>query len=241
MYKYLLTAGIHTDVIDAKEDLKKYKLIFTPTVYTFEEHSFGERIEEWVKNGGVWVTGPMSDIRTAIGTKYKDSPYGYTEKITGERLAYIMPEDEGRITLENNEGKEVHGRGIYELFDVGQTEPILTVKKGHSEIIGKTASFIKKIGKGYVVMLGTMPEHNELLRIIKKAATLASAETYDVGEGIMVTKRVKDDDTLLIVAQIADREGEYRFDGEYTDILSGETFKEKIAFNPYELRVLRKK
>ena len=41
--------------------------------------------------------------------------------------------------------------------------------------------------------------------------------------------------------QIADREGEYRFDGEYTDILSGETFKEKIAFNPYELRILRKK
>ena len=241
MYKYLLTAGIHTDVIDAKEDLNKYKLIFTPTVYTFEEHSFGERIEEWVKNGGVWVTGPMSDIRTAIGTKYKDSPYGYTEKITGEHLAYIMPEDEGRITLENNEGKEVHGRGIYELFDVGQTEPILTVKKGHSAIIGKTASFIKKIGKGYVVMLGTMPEDNELLRIIKKAATLANAETYDASEGIIVTKRVKDGDTLYIVAQIAERAGEYRFDGEYTDILSGETFKEKIAFNPYELRILRKK
>ncbi|MBO5040830.1 MAG: beta-galactosidase [Clostridia bacterium] len=240
-YKYLLTAGIHTDVIDAKEDLDKYKLVFTPSALTLEEHDFGKRIEEWVKNGGVWVTGPMSDIRTAIGTKYKTSPYGYLEDITGERLTYITPDDRGTITLENEVGNEVHGRGIYELFELKDAESLLTVKKGNAPLIGKSVSFVKKIGKGYVVMLGTMPEHNELLRIIKKAATLANAEMYDVGEGIMVTKRVKDDDTLLIVAQIADREGEYRFDGEYTDILSGETFKERIAFNPYELRILRKK
>jgi beta-galactosidase GanA len=182
----------------------------------------------------------MTDIRTAIGTKYKNSPYGHLEKILDERLTYIMPEDEGRITLENDEGSEVHGRGIYELFDLKDAEPILTVKDGHSALIGKHASFVKKVGKGYVVMLGTFPEHGELLRIIKKAATLADAKTYDVDEGIMVTKRAKDGDTLYIVAQIADRSGEYRFDGEYEDILSGERFTEKIAFKPYELRILRR-
>ncbi len=240
MYKYLLTAGIHTDVIDAKEDLGKYKLIFTPTMYTLEEHDFGKRIGEWVRDGGVWVTGPMSDIRTSIGTKYKNSPYGYFEDITGERFTYMAPDDDGRITLENDEGKEVHGRGVYELFDLVDAESLLTVKSGNSSLIGKSVSFVKKVGKGYVVMLGTMPEHGELLRIIKKAATLADAEMYDVDEGIMVTKRVKDDDTLYIVAQIAERTGEYRFDGECEDVLSGERFKEKIDFKPYELRILKK-
>ncbi len=240
MYKYLLAAGIHTDVIDAKEDLDQYKLVFTPSAYTLEEHDFGKRIEEWVKNGGVWVTGPISDVRTAIGTKYKNSPYGHIEDITGERLVYMTPNDNGRLTLENDEGKEIHGCGVYEAFELKDAESILTVKKGNSSLVGKSVSFLKKIGKGYVVMLGTAPEYGEFLRIIKKAATLADAKMYDVDEGIMVTKRVKDDDTLYIVAQIAEKTGEYRFDGEVTDILSGETFKEKITFNPYDLRILRK-
>ena len=241
MYMYLLSAGIHTDVIDAKECLDKYKLIFTPTMYTLEEHSFGERIEEWVNNGGVWVTGPLTDIRTSIGTKYKTSPYGYLEKILDERLTYMMPDDEGRIILENDEGRAVRGRGVYELFDLNDATPILTVKEGHSALVGKCASFVKKIGNGYVIMLGTMPEHSELIRIIKKASELASAERYDVDEGIMVTRRVKDGDTLYIVAQIANRAGEYRFDGELVDILTGESFKEKMSLKPYELRIVKKK
>jgi beta-galactosidase GanA len=239
-YKYLLTAGIHTDVIDAKEDLDKYKLVFTPSALTLEEHDFGKRIEEWVKNGGVWVTGPLTDIRTAIGTKYKTSPYGYLEKILDEKLDYIMPNDGGRITLENELGEEVQGRGVYELFGLKDAESILTVKKGHSAIVGKSASFIKKVGKGYVIMLGTMPAFEELHRIIRKAVDLSGAERYEADHGIVVTKRVKDGDTLYIVAQTMERDGTYRFEGECEDILSGERFKDKIDFKPYELHILRK-
>lgn len=73
-YKHILASGIHPDVIDAAEELDRYKLIFSPTAFTLEEHNFSERIEKWIRNGGVWVVGPMSDIRTAIGTKYKNLP-----------------------------------------------------------------------------------------------------------------------------------------------------------------------
>lgn len=238
-YKKLVTAGIHPDVIDAGEELGKYKLIFSPTAYTLEEHNFSERIEKWVKDGGVWVTGPMSDIRTSIGTKYKDSPYGSFEDIVNERLTYILPDDNNSIILENENGDTVHGSSIYELFDKGDYEPWLTVKSGHSALIDKCANFVKKIGKGYVVMLGTLPEENELIRIMRKAATLAEAKIYDVDEGIMITKRVNSNDVLYIVASIGGKDGEFRFDGEFTDVISGDVYKNSIKLNPYDLHILK--
>lgn len=238
-YKSLLTAGIHPDMIDAKEDLAKYKLLFTPTAYTLEEHQFPQRVAEWVKEGGVWVVGPMTDIRTAIGTKYQNSPYGTLEELTDARLAYILPDDRGMMTLENEAGENVHGSAIYELFEKGDFEEWLTVAQGHSAVVGKCAVFAKKVGKGYVVMLGTLPEEAELKRIIHKAAALADAKIDDIDEGLMVTRRVLGNETLQMVAAVGGKAGEYRFDGEYTDLLTGETYRDGLKLKPYELRILK--
>jgi len=101
-------------------------------------------------------------------------------------------------------------------------------------------SFVKKVGEGYVIMLGTLPEEKELLNIIGKAAALSGAHVYDTDDGIMVTKRVADGDTLYIVAAVGGKAGQYRFDGEYTDLLSGEGYKDVLNLKPYELRILKK-
>ena len=239
-YKLLISSGIHPDVIDCKEELEKYKLIFTPTAYTLEEHNFRERIEAWVRDGGVWVTGPMSDIRTSIGTRYKNSPYGFLEDITEARQVYTLPDDGGTVVLENEAGDSVRGSVVYELFDKGDFEPLLVVKKGHSALLDKCASFVKKVGKGYVIVLGTLPEERELLRIIKKAANLADASVYDVDDGLMVTRRDSESDTLYIVASIGGKEGEFRFDGEYVDVISGEPYRSVMKLKPYELRIIKR-
>ena len=240
-HKAILACGIHPDVIDAKEELSGYKLIFTPTAFTLEEHDFPRRIADWVKNGGVWVTGPMTDIRTNIGTKYKNSPYGCLETITEETLAYILPDDNGLLTLENGDGEEVRGSLNYELFEAGDYAPLLTVKSGHSALVGKSVSFVKQVGKGFVVVLGTMPEEAELLRIIRKAASLAEVQPYDTDRGIMITRRCRGEDTLLIAAAVGGEAGQFRFDGVYTDLLTGETFEQAVNLAPYELRILKRR
>ena len=88
-------------------------------------------------------------------------------------------------------------------------------------------------------MLGTLPEEKELSRIIRKAASLADACTYDVDNGLMVTKRYNGTDYLYIVASVGGKEGEFRFDGEYTDIISGDVYKGSLRLMPYELHVLK--
>ncbi len=239
-YKSLVASGIHPDVIDAQESLDGYKLLFSPTAYTLEEHHFSDRIADWVRNGGVWVVGPMTDIRTSVGTKYQTSPYGSLETLTNVRLAYILPSDDGSMTLQNEQGESVRGGAIYELFESGELEPWLTVQSGHSALLGKCAAFAKKLGKGYVVVLGTLPEDAELERIMKKAAALANAHTYDVDKGLMVTKRVSQNETLELVASVGGVAGEYRFDGSYIDILSETVYRNVLKLEPYELHILRR-
>ena len=89
-------------------------------------------------------------------------------------------------------------------------------------------------------MLGTLPEQKELSRIVTKAAQMADACIYDVDDGIMVTRRVRDDDTLYVVASVGGKAGELRFCGEYRDILSGEVYEGSVKLEPYELHIVRK-
>ena len=56
----------------------------------------------------------------------------------------------------------------------------------------------------------------------------------------MITRRALGDDALLIVASVGGTAGEYRFDGEYTDIITGSVYKGALKLEPYEVRVLRR-
>ena len=239
-YQKLLGAGIHPSVIDGREPLDDYKLLVTPSAYSLEEGNLKERITRFVENGGVWVVGPLSDIRTSIGTKYKNSPYGFLEELTGAHLSYIIPHDDGRITLANEQGEELKGRGIFELFDDGDFEPLLSVADGHSALVGKHASFVKKVGQGYVIFLGTLPEDRELERIFSKASELACAESYKVSDGAMITKREGDGRTLYIAAALKGKACEWQTDGSWRNLVSGELVSGSISLAPYEVAVLER-
>ena len=116
--------------------------------------------------------------------------------------------------------------------------PLITVTGGHSALVGKCVSFIKSVGRGYVVMLGTLPDQRELSRIMKRAAALASVLPYDAAEGIVVTKRVRGDSTLYIAASVGGKAGEYRFSGKYRNILTSEILDGTAPLSPHAVRVL---
>ncbi len=237
-YSKLLKAGIHADVIDAAEEMDGYKLIFSPTAYTLEESNFRERITKWVENGGVWVVGPLSDIRTAIGTKYQNSPYGFLEELCNVRLAYILPDDRWQLKLINEVGETVHTGRSYELFEDGDFEKLLTVTEGHAPLVGKHCALIRNVGKGKVVILGTFPEEGEFVRIATKAAKLAGAEVSDVTDGAMITRRSGNGRELVIAASVGGKSCEYRFDGAKRDLITDKIHDGSISLSPYQIAVL---
>lgn len=238
-YKAMLKASLHPDVIDAKEDISAYKLIFAPCAFTLDEGNFEERITEWVKAGGVFVAGPLTDIRTAIGTKYKKSPYGFLERLTGVRLKYTLPHDGGRIETENELGERVSCSTSYELYEGDGIEKIVTVTSGHSAINGLPCVASVKVGRGSVILLGSFPEEGELVRIIGKCAEFSGAEVFRASEGVLITRR--EGKLPCVIAASADgREGYFDFDGKMKDVLTDTVHDGHIALAPYQVAVLTK-
>ena len=237
-YRDLMSLGIHADVIDAAEELTSYKLLFTPSAYTLEEGDFVEKVCRWVENGGVWVIGPLSDIRTAIGTKYQSSPYGHIEEMLKVRAAYTLPHDNGQLTLVNEQGETVKGGGVFELFEDGDFESLLRVYSGYSALIGKHVAFRKTMGKGEVIFLGTLPEEKEFSRIVYKAVALAGAEVASVTRGAMITKREGNGRTVYIAVSLEGEACEYRFAGKRCDLLTDAVYDGMISLSPYQVAVL---
>ncbi len=239
-YGLMLKEGVHPDVIDLFEDIKDYKVIFSPFAYSLDEADFEEKISKWVNNGGTWVVGPLSDIRTNIGTKYTRSPYGFLEKLTGAYQLYITPPDKNTVECKNELGETVKCAVSYEIFEDMGKNNLITITKGHSAIINKPCALEISVGKGKVIILGTLPEEKELRRIITKAVTEAGAEKYDVTGGIAVVKREGKKYNGLMVADILGTGGTLRFDGKMKDILTDTVHDGFIKLDPFCSAVLVK-
>lgn len=240
-YKPLIDAGLRPDLIDAEETLDKYRLIFSPMMMTLEEGGLPERIEEWVKNGGVWVVGPLSDIRTEYGTRYQDRAYGILEKLTGARWLYGIPDHDGRIQAQWTEsGEPFGGKMWYDIFDESEENSAVKVTDGHSTIQGKACVLHRTVGKGHVILVGTLPAYAEWRKIDAWACDLAGLE-HDVAEGeVLVSPRCGEVGEGVILTEYAGKTASYRLDGSATDLLTGERLSGTVELKPYEIRVLKK-
>ena len=241
-YEKLLGVGIHADIIDAAEDMSQYKLLFSPNAFTLEEANFRQRITQWVEDGGVWVVGPLSDIRTAVGTKYQTSPYGFLEELCGVRLAYILPDDNGQLTLTNELGEQVHANRSYELFENegldATCEKLLTITQGHASLLGKHCALCCNVGRGKVILLGTFPKEGELGRIAVKAANYAGAQVHNVTNGGMITPRQSSEENFVIAASVKGLPCDYYFEGVRRDLITGQTHDGHIHLDAFQIAVL---
>ncbi len=239
-YSLMLKEGVHPDVIDLCADIEKYKVIFSPFAYTLEEGNFEEKITKWVNDGGTWVVGPLSDIRTKIGTKYIHAPYGFLEKLTKAYQLYITPTDNGSFTCVNELGEVVKCTKSFEIFeDMGENN-LITIKNGHSSMIGKPCALEIPVGNGKVIILGTLPEEKELRRIIAKAVKNNNGDKFDVTGSIVVVRREGENHKGLMVADILGVGGTLKFDGKMKDILTDEIYDGSITLKPFCSAVLVK-
>jgi len=234
-YKAMLKTGIHPHVVDLCEDISSYKLIVCPGAFTLEEGGFGERVSQWVKDGGVLLAGPLTDIRTSIGAKYKDRAMGFLEELSGARLEYTVPGGQNDLTVENRVGEKVVCRDSFELFS--GLEPLMIVKDGHSALKGLCVAGYRKVGKGYVVLLGSFPEEKELCSLLKLSADMAGAERSDISGDLIVTK-MKGEKSCTVVANGSAERGEYRFSGNKKELLSDKEYDSAITLEPYSVAVL---
>ncbi len=246
-FRPLADQGLSPDVIDAKEPLDRYRLIVSPLMMTLEEGDLPERMAEWVRAGGVWVVGPLSDIRTNVGTRYQHQPFGMLETLTGAKWCYGMPDRVGAVKAVWAESGESFGGGTwYDAFDEAPENTLVRIENTHSALDGKACVVHRKVGRGHVIILGTFPGYDELKRIFSMACALAD-QPHDCVDGqLIVAPREGNPYTgdgregVILLEYSGKEKGVYTFSGRLRNLVTGEIAEGSIELPPYGIAVLER-
>lgn len=238
-YRPLIDSGLRPDVIDAEVPLDHYKLIFSPLMAVLDENGLPERLKTWIENGGVWVTGPMTDIRRANGSKYLDRYHGHLESLTPAYFRHMVPDADGAFKGRWADGTDFEGSWYYECFEPGRGEDMAFIKSGSRYLEGMSILQQHRVGKGCVIILGTLPDYAAMRRLVTHACALAGV-CCDRTEGnsLLVADRNGRNRRGVILVDIGGNGGIYHNAHGLTDILTGSRYTGDIAVGPYQVLVL---
>lgn len=236
-YRPLMDASLRADVIDPAMPLESYKVVCSPFLPALDESDLRKRIKAWIKAGGTWIVGPLSDNRTLEATKFKHSPFGSLEQWTETFCEFQIPGDPQDFELEWSDGSKSQGSIWYDCFskEMAETLAVYTQAplKGHAAIVRK------KLGKGQIIMLGTMPANEELkkllLSICDGAGIIPSIKT---SENLLAVPRKGKTQEGIIAVEFENKSGVLTLDRPATDLLTGRKYKNKIEIEPYGVMVL---
>ena len=238
-YKPAVDLGLRPDVIDAAEPLDKYRLILTPMVMSLEEHGLPERIAQWVKQGGTWVVGPLTDVRNAEGARYRDRFYGTLEALTGVKWCYGVPDTEGHVKAEWQDGAPFEGETWFEMTENQGEDTLARVTAGHSAFLGKSLVVKRKVGEGCVILLGTIPSAKDAARILRLACAESGVSGTAIEGHVMAAPRAGEAGEGLMLVEYGAEKAACVLPCPMTDLLTGRRLTGRVKLEPYEVLVLK--
>jgi beta-galactosidase len=239
-YRMILDTGIHRDFIYENSSFDGYKLLMTPFM-PYIPQEYMDRAVSFAENGGIWIVGPLTGIRTGEHTINTDYALGRLEEMAGVRTVYHYP-----VT-----GSGITGNAF------GIKAP-LTLWSSIFECIGAKAAgmtedgatpgmpFITEYprGKGKIVMLGSMPSGEQgvemLRRLVAHYAGEAGITRAVKGQpGTLVVPRKGKDFVQWVVINIDGKGGEVTIPVPYKDAFSGRQEEAgKFNIGPYDCKVI---
>ncbi len=225
----------NVDVIDTQHGLKNYEVIVSPFLATVDENGLKERITEWVKNGGTWIVGPMSDIMDGNVKKYTDAPYSFLEQLAGVYTKYQKPVANEVFKAHWTNDGECSVSICYDAYECNEgTKSLAHYVAG--EFAPLSVITERKVGKGKVILVGSVISCGDLLRLVNRAPIA------EASENVILTERTgKNGDMYGIIAVETQNKGGYVIlNGEYTDLITGKACSGKTEIQPYGVLVLKR-
>jgi len=238
-YRPIIDKGLRPDVIDSWQPLDGYRLIFSPIMMTLECEGLADRMAEWVKNGGTWVVGPLTDVRDDVGARYKDRFYGTLETLTGIRWNYSVPDTEGYVKAAWADGEAFDGEKWYEMCDAHDAETLVKVTAGHSAFAGKSLVVKKKVGKGEIILVGSIPSEKDMKRLIDIAAFDSEVKCPKVEGKLVVSERKGEDGDGMVIVEYGNIAGKIYLDHPMKNLITQKTVEGTVEIAPYEVMVLK--
>lgn len=235
-YRPLNDLGCRPDVIDAAADLTPYKVVVSPLMLTLEEDALPQRLEQWIRDGGIWIAGPLTDERTAIGSRYTHCLYGMLERLMGIEWKYALPDTEGRTRVSWMDGTPFDCDTWFEVSDPCEAEALAYVAKGHQALLGKAVVLSKRVGKGNVVLLGTLPSPETEKVLLQRIFSQNGVPFQEGNENVLIAPRYKGDRHVGdIVIALSEKAGRFQAPHHARNVCTGEICGGRVELRPYEV------
>ena len=243
-YKALIGTGMLPEIIEPGMPLDGVKVLYSPYLMTLEHGDFMSRLEKWIAGGGIWIAGPLTDIRDSHIAKYPDSPYGMIERITGIYNDFGLAASHIPARVRWFDGSESPADIWTDVYTLAPGMESLgeysSCGEEPSPLEGRAAAAFCPVGKGGVIVLGTHPDAKALRAIVayayKKAGLAPDAEC---SANVIAVRRTGDREGLVL-AELEAKAGWSKLDGDYVDLVSGCVCSGEISLSPYDFKVLVK-
>ena len=242
-YKPLLAELQRCDVIESGTPLEDYKLLVTPMCLTLEENGMGERIRKWVESGGVWIAGPLTDVRDIEGARYRDRPFGMLEEMTGVNWKYALPDRDREVKCSWEDGTPIETGPWLELYAPEEGSLASVTAAPHSALVSNSILLRRRVGKGVVYVLGALMDLEAMRRLLRMAMADAKiAQEEGDGLSFLLAERAGNGLRGKILLEYAGTGGEYKLDFAATELLTGKEYGPgRIGVEPYRMLVLQRR
>lgn len=223
--------GYNVDLIDTAHSLDGYQLLISPFLSCVDENGLKERVVRWVENGGAWIVGPMSDIMSESAIKYRNAPYSFLEEFVGVHTTFQLPIDNDILKAQWLDGSALEISKTFDGFELCGAESLATYTNEYPEGLAVIAS--RKIGKGKVILLGSMISAKDMLRLVEKECGLQPIK--NASDNVELIQR----SNIIVAVELQNEKGFVELDGRYQDVLTGAIYSGKTEILPFNVMVLQ--
>lgn len=237
-YRKFYERNILTDIISVDDDFSKYDLLVAPVLYMVKP-GLGEKINDYVKQGGNFVTTYMSGMVNETDNVYLGGYPGPLKDVTGiwvEESDAVVP---GHKTTVSLNGQTYNAGFICDLIHSGDAKVL--AKYANEFYAGTPAITENEYGQGKTWYVGTRLDHQGLTQLFNHIVLSTGVKSL-VGDShkLEVTKRVtQDGKKLYFVLNMSNEERELPTEfNNYQNLLTGELAQVKMR--AWDVQVLVK-
>ena len=203
-YKALFDMNIQVDFVSVEADLSQYKVVIAPVLYMVKP-GYAKKVEEFVENGGTFLTTFLSGIVDESDLVTLGGYPGELRNVLGiwsEEIDALPLEHSNKIVMEKDYG---HLQGTYTcnlLFDLIHSEGAEVIATYGEEFYqARPVVTMNTFGKGQAWYIASSPDQAFLTDLMDGIAEEKGIknEIAATKQGIEITKRTKGDKTFIFV------------------------------------------
>ncbi|WP_058308836.1 beta-galactosidase [Gracilibacillus massiliensis] len=246
-YQAFWEQGIAVDVIDSEKDLSKYKLVVAPMLYMVKP-GVGERIQQFVENGGTFVTTYWSGIVDDHDLCFIDGFPGPLRKTLGiwsEEIDGLYDGETNQIETVGNNQLGINGqyeaRELCDLIHLEGAEALAYY--GNDFYAGRPALTVNQLGEGkayYIASRNDHAFHQDFFVTLANDLQLKRALNGPLPEGVSAQVRTDGKNEFVFLMNFSSQAKELNLDQSYQNILTNKQEAGKITIERFGVTILKK-